>query len=225
MAGEHGVGVFGLAQHLAFLASAGRGAGSELRHHAIGRAARGLQRLQGLAQPGAVAYGHPGRAAGLRARLQGKVQLGRVVEQLLFQQAVEHGAQPRALRQRARGQRHALPGQGAHRHHGHHFAGAARVGQQGGAGAGLLGGVVAVDRERVAVVGGGLRRAQGQGDDEGAHGMEVGRGILGPSAVSSRALRPPRSRHRVRTSPRCLKTRERSSTTAPSRRSRPRTSK
>lgn len=163
MSGEHDLRILGRADHLAFLLPAGRGAGREFGHHAVHGAARGLQRLQGFVQPGAVAHGHPGRAAGLCAGLQREVQPCGLFEEVLFEQAFEDGAQARRLGERALRQRHALPRQRARGHHGHDLAGTARVGQQCGAGAGLADGVVAVGRERVAVFGGGRLRARGQG--------------------------------------------------------------
>lgn len=69
--------------------------------------------LQVGAQPAAVAHGHPHRAASARARLQGKVQLGGVVQQAVFQQAFQNGAQAGCLlvgpQRNAGRQLHALP--------------------------------------------------------------------------------------------------------------------
>ena len=96
-----------------FSAATGGGARGKFRHHARYGAACCLQRLQVVAQPAAVAHGHPHRAASAGARLQGKVQLGGVVQQAVFQQAFQNGAQAGCLlvgpQRNAGRQLHALP--------------------------------------------------------------------------------------------------------------------
>ena len=74
----------------------------------------------------------PARRWGCSAKVQGI----RFVEQLVFQQAFEHGAQPRRSRRCALGQFDPVPGDHRGGHHGHHFgAGPRRRGQQRGLGA------------------------------------------------------------------------------------------
>ena len=101
-----------------------RALGHDARHLQAGLRQRTQRRLQ----PGAVARGHPQRHTHLRLRLQRQVQLRRVVEQLVFQQAIKNGAQTRrvaltqhAARQAARWQHDPVPGQDGERHHGHHL--------------------------------------------------------------------------------------------------------
>ena len=208
-------------------AAAGRG---QFGHHPGRWVARGFQGLQRFAQPGAVADGHPGRGAGPGAWLQGKVQLRRVVEQPLFEQAFEHRAQARALQADAGGQGHTLPGQRTDGHHGHHFArGTAHGGQQRGAGTGVARGVVAVRAQRVRVFGGGAGARQGQGKDQGAHGR-VSRAIVGGDYGNRGQGIPtgwaaPRSRQTVKASMPWRRTTERSCTAMSPRRRRPCTSK
>ena len=94
-ASEQQPGVVGIAHRLQ--RSRGRGAGRrgrQLRHDAGGGASGLLQRGKPSAEPSPVAGGDPDRLPGTRLRLDGEMQLGRVVKQLLFEQAVKHAAQP-----------------------------------------------------------------------------------------------------------------------------------
>jgi hypothetical protein len=77
-------------------------------HHAPPRR---LQPLHQRAQPDAVAGRHPDRRAGLGRGFERKVQGLGIVEQMLFEQAVEHGAQLRRTAHAALGQRDAVPRQ------------------------------------------------------------------------------------------------------------------
>lgn len=205
------MGVFGRAQGEVVGRSAGGGAGRELGHHPLHRAAGRFQGLQRGAQPGPVAHRDPGGRAGAGPGLQREMQRGGIVQQALFEQPFEHGAQARRLRAGTGRQGDALPRQGACRHHGHHLAGAARVGQQRGGRVRVSCGGVAVGGQRVAVLGGRPRVARGQGKDEGAHGW-VSRAILGAwhdgsrgrgqrvAVAASLRAKTPRSRHSVRAS-------------------------
>lgn len=77
-------------------------------HHAP---ASGFEPLHDAAQPDAVAGRDPHRLAGLGVGREREVQGFRVVEQVLFEQAVEHGAQFRGAAHAAFGQRDAVPRQ------------------------------------------------------------------------------------------------------------------
>ena len=63
-------------------------------HNAADGAASTFEHLQMFLQPGARAAGHPEGFAAAGIGLQGKVQLCRIVQQALFEQAFEHGTQP-----------------------------------------------------------------------------------------------------------------------------------
>ncbi len=126
-------------------------------HHAGNGAACGFEHLQMLAQPLAWAAGNPDRfalAGGTGIGLQGEVQLGGVVQQALFEQALEYGTQPGRARAHALGQADPLPRQQGRRYHGHHLTGAARLGQQAGGGAALLADGHAIRRQGVAIASG-----------------------------------------------------------------------
>ena len=130
---------------------------------------------------------------GAGARLQGKVQLGGVVEQLVFQQTLQHRAQARRLlacpQRHALGQLHALPGKRPRRHHGHHLATRpGGLGQQRRRGTGMAKFGMAVGGQRVAEGGRGPARGLGQEKDQGAHGRVL-RAILGCRLDSTEALR------------------------------------
>ena len=205
------------------------GAGGELGHHAGHGAARGLQGLQCVAQPGAVANGHPGAGAGACAGLQREMQLCGVVQQAVFEQAFQHVAQARAVRPHAGGQGHALPGQRAHRHQGHDLAGAPHGGQRAGGRGAVARGLVAVCAERVAVFGGATIARQGEVKDEGAHGKSsraiVGGVCVRPAQDMPGTRAPVRSRQTVVASRPMRRTSERSCTTVGPMRRRPCTSK
>ena len=70
---------------------------------------QGLQHLHGRPQPGAVAGSDPHWRTAARLRLQSEVQGVGFIEQLIFQQAVEHRAQTRGTGGRALGQIDAVP--------------------------------------------------------------------------------------------------------------------
>ena len=124
-------------------------------------------------EPGLVAGGNPAGLACACLRLQGQVQLGGLVEQALFQQPVEHGAQAHmsapASRRHAMGEADQMPGQGLVRHHGNRLAGAARIGQQACGGVAMPVGAQAVTAECVGVFASGARR---QMKNQGAHGRK-----------------------------------------------------
>jgi hypothetical protein len=149
-------------QHTPLSSASTRAACSGSPAHGRGRLARATTRarcgwpaaarppapaVRRAARPGRRRPPTPARRAWLG--LQCKVQRGRLVEQPLFQQALQHGAQPGRTGGRALGQRDLVPGQGARRHHGHHFGtGAAWLRQQGRRRAAVLAHALAVGRQQ-----------------------------------------------------------------------------
>ena len=145
------------------LARLGAALGDDARH----RPAGGVQRLQVRGQPAAVAHGHPGGAARAGVGVECEVQLLGLVQQLLFQQAGQGGAQPRRARADAARQLHAVPGQLGGGQHRHHLDAAPGGGQQVGRGGAVRAQVLAVGGRGPGVAG---SRAGRQGEDQQAHG-------------------------------------------------------
>jgi hypothetical protein len=83
--------------------------GREFGNDARDAALRGLKCLHGAAQPGAVANGYPRGGAGLGAWCEGEVQGLGVIQQALFKQAFQHGAQACGAGRAAFGQVDLMP--------------------------------------------------------------------------------------------------------------------
>ena len=110
----------------------------KLRHDAGDRTLREFQRLQVPAQPVLVTNSDPGLSTGNGTRRQGQMQLLRLIQQPVFEQAFQDGAQPRRTHANAPGQLDQMPGQRHRRDDRNHLAAPFRRGYQGQGHAGVV---------------------------------------------------------------------------------------
>jgi len=119
---EDQAGMFGFAQRIQRRTAFGSEFGHDPRNGPAGR----FKCLQGVVQPGVIAGGDPCRRLGARLGLQREMHRLGLIEQLVFDQALQHAAKARRASIDAFGQLHAVPGQHVRRHDRHHFAACSR---------------------------------------------------------------------------------------------------
>ena len=167
---------------------------SKLGHDPADRPSRLLQRLQRRTQPGLVTGRHPDRSVFAGLRLERKVQLRRLIEQLVFQQTFQHGTQARrsalleqASPQRTARQLDAMPGQLVGTHQRHHLDRVVGLRQQRQRYPRLLAHHAPVRTEQIVVQ---VSRSGRKGDDESGHTQVLPLIVRGPPVPARHVCAP-----------------------------------